>query len=581
MWVLLDVFVVATAFSGKSAGAFSGESARLFPAWQSDYDVAISSVTDFSDEVAKDTRKRVVGVLLGTTFKGTVDVTNSYAVPFEEDDKDPSIWFLDHNYHEEMFSMFKRINAKEHVVGWYSTGPKLRKNDLDIHGLFNDYALNPVLVIIDVQPTELGLPTKAYYAIEEVNENATQKSKKVFVHVSSEIAAHEVEEIGVEHLLRDVKDTTISTLATEVLFNLWPNVSILPALVVAFAGIYLIEADRLFETRTLAFALYVYLLPVNFAVKTNDQMLVIYLSSLIRSVIALHNLINNKEIRSYLDLVIEGKLPLNHEILYHLQDIFNLLPNLNVAELVKAFAVKTNDQMLVIYLSSLIRSVIALHNLINNKLLNMEHEKAEDAKPATQPPVAGLHGSSLPTPGYQAHLVANWRSQQFGIYCRDTFSPVVEMATIRFVLSLGLSWNWPILQLDVKIAFLNGDLSKTPRLWLVSRRFVVTRRRSYIDMVSRNAISDPTLYRSLACGSLVAYSDVDWAGCLTIKRSTSGYCIFLRDNPLSWSSKWKHILFRPSAEVEYKGVTNAVTETALLRNIFRELHTSLLFATII
>ena len=33
------------------------------------------------------------------------------SVPFEEDDKDPSIWFLDHNYHEAMFSMFKRING--------------------------------------------------------------------------------------------------------------------------------------------------------------------------------------------------------------------------------------------------------------------------------------------------------------------------------------------------------------------------------------------------------------------------------------------------------------------------------------
>jgi len=29
--------------------------------------------------------------------------------------------------------------AKEHVVGWYSTGPKLRENDLDIHALFNEY----------------------------------------------------------------------------------------------------------------------------------------------------------------------------------------------------------------------------------------------------------------------------------------------------------------------------------------------------------------------------------------------------------------------------------------------------------
>ncbi|MQM06438.1 hypothetical protein Taro_039263 [Colocasia esculenta] len=281
--------------------------------------LVLLSIVDHYNRVAHDTRKRVVGVLLGSASRGTVDVTNSYAVPFEEDDKDSSIWFLDHNYHESMFSMFKRINAKEHVVGWYSTGPKLRENDLDIHALFHDFVPNPVLVIIDVQPKELGLPTKAYCAVEEVKENATQKSQKVFVHVLSEIAAHEVEEIGVEHLLRDVKDTTISTLATEVV------------------------------TAKLA------------ALKGLDARL--------------------RDIRGYLDLVIDGKLPLNHEILYHLQDVFNLLPNLNVNELIKAFSVKTNDMMLVIYLSSLIRSVIALHNLINNKMLNKEHEKAEDAKP--------------------------------------------------------------------------------------------------------------------------------------------------------------------------------------------------------
>jgi 26S proteasome regulatory subunit N8 len=78
------------------------------------------------------------------------------------------------------------------------------------------YASNPLLVIIDVQPKELGIPTKAYYAVEEVKEDATQKSQKAFVHVASEIGAYEAEEIGVEHLLRDVKDATISTLATEV-----------------------------------------------------------------------------------------------------------------------------------------------------------------------------------------------------------------------------------------------------------------------------------------------------------------------------------------------------------------------------
>jgi hypothetical protein len=38
-------------------------------------------------------------------------LNGNFSVPFEEDDKDPRIWFLDHNYHESMFSMFKRING--------------------------------------------------------------------------------------------------------------------------------------------------------------------------------------------------------------------------------------------------------------------------------------------------------------------------------------------------------------------------------------------------------------------------------------------------------------------------------------
>ena len=53
----------------------------------------------------------LVGVLLGETYKGRVDVTNSFAVPFEEDEKDKTIWFLDHSYLETMFRMFKRING--------------------------------------------------------------------------------------------------------------------------------------------------------------------------------------------------------------------------------------------------------------------------------------------------------------------------------------------------------------------------------------------------------------------------------------------------------------------------------------
>ena len=74
----------------------------------------------------------------------------------------------------------------------------------------------------------------------------------------------------------------------------------------------------------------------------------------------------------YLQNVLSGRLPVNHQIIYRLQDIFNLLPNVDVEELVKAFAVKTNDMMLAIYLSSVIRAIVALHNLVDNRLVNKE-----------------------------------------------------------------------------------------------------------------------------------------------------------------------------------------------------------------
>ncbi|GJX25512.1 ribonuclease H-like domain-containing protein [Tanacetum coccineum] len=62
---------------------------------------------------------------------------------------------------------------------------------------------------------------------------------------------------------------------------------------------------------------------------------------------------------------------------------------------------------------------------------------------------------------YKARLVTNCRSQQQGIDCDETFSPIVKPATIHIVLRITVIHDLPIQQLDVKNAFLHGHLSET------------------------------------------------------------------------------------------------------------------------
>jgi hypothetical protein len=66
---------------------------------------------------------------------------------------------------------------------------------------------------------------------------------------------------------------------------------------------------------------------------------------------------------------------------------------------------------------------------------------------------------------------------------------------------------------------------------------------------------------------LIAYSDADWAGCPDTRKSTSGFCVFLGDNLISWSSKCQPTVSRSSAEAEYHAVANCIAESCWLRQL--------------
>ena len=160
---------------------------------------------------------------------------------------------------------------------------------------------------------------------------------KTFVHTPSTIEAEEAEEIGVEHLLRDIRDVAVGTLSTRI-------------------------------------------------------------TSQLQSLQGLH--LRLQDIGKYLQKVLDEELPVNHAILGNLQDAFNLLPNLSTpktspmaangvnqgvpaaenTELARAMSIKTNDQLMSIYLSSLIRAITAFHDLIENKIQNKQTADDRDAK---------------------------------------------------------------------------------------------------------------------------------------------------------------------------------------------------------
>jgi 26S proteasome regulatory subunit N8 len=286
--------------------------------------IVLLSVVDHYYRLAKETNRRVVGALLGEYVDGKVDITNCYALPFEEDPKDKKVWYVDHVFSEQMYEMFQKINKKEKLLGWYSSGPKIRPHDIEINEVFRKYCENPIFVIIDVQEkNKEGIPAESYIMREEVDQDG--QLIKTFFKLNTTIEASLPEEIGVEFMLKDIND---------------PN---------RVGSVSKIINDKEQSMR-----------------------------SLIKKL---------TEIKNYLVKVIAGKIPVNAQIIFNVQEIFNLLPNFDTESLIKAMSIQTNNNYLVLYLSWLAKTVVALHKLINNKIAIKEEEnmakentKKEDEK---------------------------------------------------------------------------------------------------------------------------------------------------------------------------------------------------------
>nr|GEV52007.1 retrovirus-related Pol polyprotein from transposon TNT 1-94 [Tanacetum cinerariifolium] len=220
----------------------------------------------------------------------------------------------------------------------------------------------------------------------------------------------------------------------------------------------------------------------------------------------------------------------------------------------------------------------------------------------------------------KARLVAKGYRQEEGIAFEESFAPVARIEAIRIFIANAASRNMTVYQMDVKTAFLNGELKEevyvsqpegfvnpdhpthvyhlkkalyglkqAPRAWYDTLlRFLLD------NNFSKGAV-DPTLFTckigkhillvqiyvddifastdpkdcdmfSNTAMALTAYADADHAGCQDTRRSTSGSAQFLGDKLVSYSSKKHQSTAISTTEAEYIAMSGCYAQILWMRS---------------
>nr|GEX11661.1 integrase, catalytic region, zinc finger, CCHC-type, peptidase aspartic, catalytic [Tanacetum cinerariifolium] len=133
----------------------------------------------------------------------------------------------------------------------------------------------------------------------------------------------------------------------------------------------------------------------------------------------------------------------------------------------------------------------------------------------------------------KARLVARGYRQEEGIDFEEYFDPVSKLEAIQIFLAYAAHKNMVVYQMDVKTAFLNGNL--------------------------REEVYDSSV-------ALTAFADANHAGCQDTRRSTSGSVQFLGERLISRSSKRQKSAAISSTEAEYIALSGCCAQILWMRS---------------
>nr|GEX13013.1 hypothetical protein [Tanacetum cinerariifolium] len=181
----------------------------------------------------------------------------------------------------------------------------------------------------------------------------------------------------------------------------------------------------------------------------------------------------------------------------------------------------------------------------------------------------------------KAHLVAHGYRQEEGIDFEESFAPVARLEAIRIFLVYAAHTNMVVYEMDMKTAFLNGNLRKeafqSPRgIFINQSKYAFESLKKYsfescdpvnTPMVKKSKLDedkerkaiDLSHYRGSAYRKALT-CDAGHAGCQDTRRSTSGSLQFLGDRLISWSSKRQKSAAISSTEAEYIALYHFIKE---------------------
>eukprot|EP00253_Pinus_taeda_P034279 PITA_34279 len=175
---------------------------------------------------------------------------------------------------------------------------------------------------------------------------------------------------------------------------------------------------------------------------------------------------------------------------------------------------------------------------------------------------------------YKARLVAKGYSQVSRIDFGDIFSLIAKVTSIRLLLSVVVAFDFEVEQMDVKIAFLHGDLEeeiymKQPE-GFCGEQFMSKPGKEHWTAVKRVfrylcGTSDYGLCYQGRLGldrvlDIRGFVGADWARYLDQRRYTSGYVFNLFGGAISWMSKKQYVVALSTIEAEYMAATHASKE---------------------